>query len=38
MVLSDGKIGPVAQDMYDTLVGIQRGERPDPHNWITPVI
>lgn len=34
MVLNNGQIGPVAQDMYDTLVGIQRGERPDPHNWI----
>lgn len=34
MPLSDGKIGPVAQDMYDTLVGIQRGDRPDPYDWI----
>ena len=37
MKLNDGKIGPVAQDMYDTLVGIQRGEKADPHNWIVPV-
>ena len=37
MKLNDGKIGPVSQDMYDTLVGIQRGEKEDPHNWITPV-
>ncbi len=38
MILNEGKIGPIAQDMYDTLVGIQRGERPDPHNWIVPVL
>ncbi len=35
--LSKGEIGPVAKDMYDTLVGIQRGERPDPHNWVHPL-
>lgn len=28
MILNGGKIGPVAQEMYDCLVGIQRGERP----------
>lgn len=37
MKLNDGKIGAISQDMYDTLVGIQRGEKDDPHNWITPV-
>ena len=30
MILNGGKIGPVAQEMYDCLVGIQRGERPIP--------
>ena len=34
MELSGGKIGPVAQSIYDTLVGIQRGDRPDPYGWI----
>lgn len=34
MLLSQGQIGPVAQDIYDTLVGIQRGNRPDPYGWI----
>ncbi len=34
MILSEGKIGPVAQKIYDTLVGIQRGDRPDPYGWI----
>lgn len=37
MKLNGGAIGPISQDMYDTLVGIQRGEKADPHNWITPV-
>lgn len=37
MKLNDGKIGAIAQDMYDTLVAIQRGDREDPHHWITPV-
>lgn len=34
MEISCGKIGPVAQSIYDTLVGIQRGDRPDPYGWI----
>lgn len=37
MKLNNGEIGPISQEMYDTLVGIQRGEREDVHNWITPV-
>ena len=37
MKLNNGEIGPISQQMYDTLVGIQRGEIADPHNWITPV-
>ena len=37
MKLSGGKIGPVAQAMYDTLVGIQTGALADPYTWITPV-
>ncbi|MBQ2445530.1 MAG: branched-chain amino acid aminotransferase [Oscillospiraceae bacterium] len=37
MKLSGGKIGPVAQAMYDTLVGIQTGAVEDPYNWTTPV-
>ena len=34
MEISCGKIGPVAQSIYDTLVGIQRGDRSDPYGWI----
>ncbi len=35
--LSDGKIGPVAQEMYNTLTGIQWSTLPDPYGWIVPV-
>ncbi len=34
IVLNKGKIGKVAQLFYDTLVGIQRGDLPDPYDWI----
>ncbi len=32
-IISDGKIGPVAQDLYDTLTGIQWGRIEDPYGW-----
>ncbi len=35
--LSEGKIGPVAQEMYNILTGIQWSTLPDPYGWITPV-
>ena len=34
VVVNGGKIGPLAQKLYDTLTGIQWGTRPDPHNWV----
>lgn len=37
MELAGGKIGPIAQKMYDTLVGIQRGDLPDPYGWVLPL-
>ena len=37
MILNDRKIGKISQQMYDTLVGIQRGKTPDPHGWTVPV-
>lgn len=37
MHLSDGKIGPIAQEIYDTLTGIQRGEREDPYGWVMKI-
>lgn len=33
-VVGDGKIGPVAQRLYDTITGIQAGTLPDPHGWV----
>ena len=32
-VISGGGIGPVAQDLYDTLTGIQWGRVADPYGW-----
>ena len=32
--VGDGGIGPVAQKLYDTLTGIQYGEREDPFGWV----
>ncbi len=31
--ISGGGIGPVAQDLYDTLTGIQWGKVADPYGW-----
>ena len=31
--VSGGKIGPVAQELYDTLTGIQWGRTADPYGW-----
>jgi len=35
--ISDGKIGPITQKLYDTMTGIQWGKLPDEKGWITPV-
>jgi branched-chain amino acid aminotransferase len=37
LTLSGGKIGAVAQHLYDTLTGIQYGRIPDPFGWILPL-
>ncbi|MBQ4085369.1 MAG: aminotransferase class IV, partial [Clostridia bacterium] len=34
IIINNGKIGPVAQKMYDTLTGIQFGRVEDSHSWI----
>ena len=34
LIFQDGKIGPVAQKLYDTLTGIQYGRLPDENHWI----
>jgi len=30
----DGKPGPISTKLYQTLLGIQFGDIPDPHNWV----
>lgn len=32
--IQDGRTGPVAKSLYDTLTGIQYGQLPDKFNWI----
>ncbi len=35
--ISDGKIGPLTQKLYDTLTGIQWGKLPDTKGWTVKV-
>jgi len=35
--ISEGKIGPVTQKLYDTMTGMQWGRLPDTKGWIVPV-
>ncbi len=37
VTVNAGRIGEVAQRLFDELTAIQYGERPDPHGWIVPV-
>ena len=37
MVINEGKIGPIAQKMYDTIYGIQTGTVEDTLGWTVPV-
>ncbi|MGF6375670.1 branched-chain amino acid aminotransferase [Clostridiales Family XIII bacterium PM5-7] len=37
MVINDNKIGPIAQEMYDTIYGIQTGSLDDFMDWTVPV-
>jgi branched-chain amino acid aminotransferase len=37
IVVNHGRIGPVAQKLYDTIVAIQYGEAPDPQGWTVTV-
>ncbi|MDH4120720.1 MAG: branched-chain amino acid aminotransferase [Deltaproteobacteria bacterium] len=36
-VVGGGKTGPTAQRLFDELVGIQYGTRPDPFGWVEKV-
>ncbi|MFW9807461.1 MAG: branched-chain amino acid aminotransferase [Candidatus Thorarchaeota archaeon] len=35
--VSDGKTGELTQRLFDDLIGIQSGEREDPHGWVVEV-
>jgi branched-chain amino acid aminotransferase len=37
ITINDGKIGEIAQRLYDAIVGIQYGTAPDPHGWTLTV-
>ncbi len=37
MYIHDGQIGPVAQRLYDTIIGIQNGTLEDPFGWRDPI-
>lgn len=37
MVINNHEIGPVAQKLYDTVTGIQRGRKEDDHGWTVEV-
>ena len=37
LVVNEGRIGDLAQKLYDTIVAIQYGAAPDPHGWTVVV-
>ena len=37
IVINGGRIGPLTQKLYDTIVGIQYGTAPDTHGWTVAV-
>jgi branched-chain amino acid aminotransferase len=37
LVVNGGRIGDLAQKLYDTIVAIQYGAAPDPHGWTVVV-
>jgi branched-chain amino acid aminotransferase len=36
-LVNQGRIGELAQKLYDTIVSIQYGTAPDPHGWTVVV-
>jgi branched-chain amino acid aminotransferase len=34
LVVADGGVGPITQKLYDELVGVQYGHRPDTRGWV----
>lgn len=37
LLINKGEPGPVALKLYEEITGIQRGTKPDRHNWMVPV-
>jgi len=35
--ITGGQVGPITQRLYDELVGIQYGKRPDPFGWVKEI-
>ncbi len=35
VTVGEGGIGPLTQRLYDEILGLQVGDRPDPYNWVT---
>ncbi len=37
ITLNQGRAGALSQRLFDSLLGIQYGELPDPHGWLMPL-
>ncbi len=37
VAINSGKVGPLAQRLFDEIAAIQRGLKPDPHGWVVEV-
>ena len=37
LTISNGKVGPLAQRLFDEISDIQRGLKPDPHGWVVEI-
>jgi branched-chain amino acid aminotransferase len=37
LAIGDGKVGPLAQRLFDDISAIQRGLKPDPHRWVVEI-
>ncbi len=37
LLINGGKPGPISSSLFETISGIQRGTKPDPHGWMVPV-
>ncbi len=37
ITLGTGKVGPLAQRLFDEISNIQRGLKPDPHGWVVEI-